>query len=55
MSIGRLRRHLDLDLIARIEAGTVFQPEPIKRIKPPRAAATYRAARRNALKSERAR
>lgn len=47
MSIGRLIRHLDLDLIARIEAGTVFQPKPMKRMKPPRKAESYRGARRN--------
>ena len=53
MSIGRLRRHLDEDLIARVQAGTVFKPKPLKHLKPPRAASTYRAARRNALKRPR--
>lgn len=51
MSIGRLRRHLDADLVARIESG--WKPkdrvEPLKRKKPPRRAETYRGARRTAV------
>jgi hypothetical protein len=45
--MGRLERHLDLDLIARMEAGNVFEPKPVKRQKPPRKADSYRGARRN--------
>lgn len=42
-AIGRLRRNLDLDLIARIANGSVFQPEPAKRVKGARTSDTYRA------------
>lgn len=61
MSIGRLRRNIDPDALARalrnIAArvhGTplVYKGESrIDRAKRPRAASTYRAARRNALRS----
>lgn len=51
MSIGRLCRHLDADLIHRIEGG--WKPkdrvEPLKRKKAPRLAETYRGARRGAV------
>jgi hypothetical protein len=46
--MGRLERHLDLDLIARVEAGIRHEPKPIKKVKPPRPASDYRGARRNA-------
>jgi hypothetical protein len=45
----RLERHLDQDLIDRMAAGWTPSARvvPIKKLKPPRAARTYRAARRN--------
>lgn len=50
--MGHLERKLDLDLIARVKAGI---PKPIgntiKRQRKPRAASTYRAARRNAMRT----
>ncbi len=52
--MGRLERHLDLDLIARLAAGMRHQPKPTTRQKPVREAATYRAAWRNAVRVERA-
>jgi len=47
--MGRLERHLDLDAIDRVKRGVKPHSEPqgIKQVKPPRAASTYRAARRN--------
>ena len=47
MSVGRLRRKLDLDLIARMEVGVVLQSKPLKHASKPRDASTYRAAWRN--------
>lgn len=51
--MGRLERHLDIDLIAKIENGWKPQHEvkPMTRQKEPRRADTYRSARRNAPKS----
>lgn len=52
-SIGKYRKRLDLDLIARIKAGTAgrkAEPEPATRLKPPRKASTYRGARCNAAR-----
>ena len=50
--MGRLERHLDQDLIDRMEAG--WTPTSVKKVpkkpKPPRPAATYRGARRNAAR-----
>lgn len=45
--IGRLRKNLDIGLINRLKAGIKHPPKPIKHKKVPRAARTYRAARRN--------
>ena len=47
----RFERHLDLDLIAKIEAGQDPRQEPkgLKKVKEPRPAASYRAARRNTI------
>ncbi len=50
MSIGRLRRHLDLDAIARVKAGIKHAPKALKRVADPRPASDYRAARRNRAK-----
>lgn len=50
MSIGRLRRNLDLGLIARLRVGIKHEPKPLKKVKTPRLASTYRGARRNAMK-----
>lgn len=44
--MGRLERHLDLEVIERMRSGKKGAPQPIKRVKPPRAASTYRGARR---------
>lgn len=49
MSIRHLVRKLDPDAVARVLAGNRHEPTPIKKVKPPRAAETYRAARRNAV------
>jgi len=50
--MGRLERHLDEDLIDRMDAG--WSPSqrttPAKKAKPAREASSYRAARRNAAK-----
>ena len=50
--MGRLERHLDTDLIARIQRG--WRPKDdvasMKRQKPPRALSDYRGARRNAAR-----
>jgi hypothetical protein len=51
--MGRLERHLDLDLLARVKAGTIRASKPVKRQKLLRLADTYRAARRNALRDNR--
>lgn len=50
--MGRLERKLDEDLIDRMAAGWTpsSRTTPAKRSKPPRAASSYRAARRNAAK-----
>ena len=48
--MGRLERHLDLDLIARLAAGNKHAPKPVKRVKEPRPADDYRCARRNAAR-----
>lgn len=53
--MGGLERHLDLDLIRRLRAGIRHPSKPAKRVKPIRAAATYRAARRNTVRAARAR
>ena len=53
MSIGRLRRHLDLDLIARMRAGIKHKPQTVKHISDPRPAATYRCNRRLAVRARR--
>lgn len=45
--MGRLERKLNLDLIFKVQAGTVHQPKPLKKVKPPRQASTYRGMRRN--------
>jgi hypothetical protein len=49
MSIGRLRRNLDAELIAKMQSG--WKPkdraEPMKRQPAPRRGLTYRGARRN--------
>jgi hypothetical protein len=45
--MGRLERHLDLDLIARVQAGIKVRPEPLKRVIAPKPGDDYRAARRN--------
>lgn len=45
--MGKLERKLDLDLIARLEAGIKFDPKEITRQKPPRRSDSYRSARRN--------
>lgn len=53
--MGRLERHLDLDLIARVKAGNAgrrAEPEPAKRVKPHRPASDYRGARRAKCKQE---
>lgn len=49
--MGRLERHLDRDLLAKLKRGWKpnKDPEPLQRQKPPRAAETYRGARRNAV------
>lgn len=44
-----LIKGLDLDLIARLRAGTKFAHKPMRKINKPRKAETYRAAKRNAL------
>lgn len=49
MSIRHLIRKLDPDAVARVLSGIKPEPTPAKRVKPPRAAKTYRAARRNAV------
>jgi len=49
MSIRHLVRRLDPDAVARVLSGTKPEPQPVKRVKPPRAGSTYRAARRNAV------
>lgn len=50
--MGRLERHLDLDLITKIKGG--WKPSdtvlPLKRVKPIRSANSYRGARRNAAR-----
>lgn len=54
MSIGRLKKHLDLEVIARMERrkrGVEGKPT-FKRVKPPRAASTYRGERRNRVLRE---
>lgn len=51
--MGRLERHLDQDLIARLKAGIRFAPEPIRHKKQPRSGASYRSAIRNAIKMRR--
>lgn len=38
---------LDPDAIARVKAGIRHKPQPVKKLKPPRHARAYRAARRN--------
>lgn len=45
----RLERHLDTDLIDRMEAGwtPTQRTKPLKKQREPRAAETYRGARRN--------
>jgi hypothetical protein len=48
--MGRLERHLDLDLIARLRSGVKHEPKGLRQQKPPRRAETYRGARRNAAK-----
>ena len=47
--MGRLERHLDTDLIARINRGwkPQDQTKPLKRVRVPRGCDEYRAARRN--------
>lgn len=52
--MGKLERHLDADLVARIafrDDGTCYipraAPTAAHKVKPPRGASTYRAARRN--------
>lgn len=54
MSIGRLRRNLDVELIEKIKDGWVPSGKTLSRKSggktQPRAADTYRAARRNAMK-----
>jgi hypothetical protein len=54
--MGRFERNLDLDLIGRMARGWKPHSEAkgLKRVKPPRVASTYRAARRNAMKRVRA-
>ena len=58
MSIGRLRRNLDTELIERIKSGWKPSGKTLARksggVMKARAANTYRAARRNALKRKRA-
>lgn len=49
-----LLRKIDPDAVARVLAGVRVKPEPLKKVKPPRAAATYRAAGRNAVRTARA-
>lgn len=46
--MGRLERRLDLELIARIQAGIKHAPKPIKHVKPPRPWWSYRAFWANA-------
>lgn len=50
----RFHRHLDEDLIAKMEGG--WRPkdsvQPLKKQKPPRHASTYRGARRNAMRNK---
>lgn len=48
--MGRLERKLDLDLIARMEAGGRPKQQTKTRKNKPRKAETYRAARRNAMR-----
>lgn len=48
MSIRHLVRKLDADAIARVKAGIKHKPEPVKKLREPKPASEYRAARRNA-------
>lgn len=48
--MGRLERRLDLGLIARLKAGIKFEAKPVKRVRAPKPAEDYRAARRNAAR-----
>jgi hypothetical protein len=54
VSIGRLRRNLDVDLISKIEGGWKPDGKTLARksggVMEPRPAKSYRAVRRNALK-----
>lgn len=51
----RLERHVDWDLADRIAASGPIKKQPVtKTNKKPRAAATYRGARRNAVRAARA-
>lgn len=44
--MGRLERHLDTELTARVRAGVRHPPTPATRQRQPRSALTYRSARR---------
>lgn len=52
--MGQLERKLDQDLIAKMAAGWKPQDriEPMRKVSPPRAADSYRAARRNRILRE---
>jgi hypothetical protein len=56
MSASRtLLRKIDPDAVARVLAGIRGKPaEPLKKVKPPRKADTYRANSRNAVRARRA-
>jgi hypothetical protein len=47
-----LLRKLDLDLIERLKNGVKHQPKPVRKVKPPREASSYRGARRNVDRSK---
>ena len=50
----RLERHVDWDLVERIEAnGPIVKPRKFKTVKVPRPADSYRGAKRNAAKAQR--
>lgn len=50
----RLERHVDWDLVERIEAnGPIVKPRKFKTVKTPRPADSYRGAKRNAAKAQR--
>jgi hypothetical protein len=47
--MGRLERHLDLDLIARLRSGVKHEPKGLRQQKSPRAGSSYRGVQRNEM------